>query len=219
MGNVMKVTQVSDPEVEELRRRALEEESYTGDPEADRIVDAAWVVLERSGWAGLKVDLVLAEAGLSTRSFYRHFKSKSELLLVLLEGESRRAAQRLEIRASGFDDPAEQVAAWIAAFIGLGRHPSTSGRTKLFLTMWAILDHEFPDEVARCRATLLAPLVRILEGGKANGAFPVAEPDDDAVAIYSLGTGQLMELKRSSRADADHAIEQTQNFALRALRS
>jgi AcrR family transcriptional regulator len=189
------------------------------DEEAARIIDAAWVILARSGWAGLKVDLVLAEAGLSTRSFYRHFKSKSELLLVLLEGESRRASERLEQAARCQDGPDAQVAAWIENFVGLSRNPQTAGRTKLFLTMWAILDHEFPREVGMCAEILLAPLVRIIEEGRDEGAFPNSEPREDAAAVFALAVGRLMEMKRTKGRNLEGAIEQSTQFSLRALHS
>src|SRR5690606_7633412 len=51
------------------------------------LLDAAMRVLERTGWWGFKVDSVLRQARLSTRSFYRHFEKKNDLLLALLEHE------------------------------------------------------------------------------------------------------------------------------------
>jgi hypothetical protein len=59
--------------------------------------------------------------------------------------------------------------------------------------------------------------VSIIEDGKAAGAFPNAEPHDDAAAIFSLAVGRLMELKRTKCRDAAQAIEACERFALRAL--
>ena len=50
----------------------------------------------RTDAAGLTVAEVLAEAGLSTRAFYRHFQSKDELVLAVFEQEAQRRYAGLE---------------------------------------------------------------------------------------------------------------------------
>ena len=54
------------------------------------LVEAGLTVLRQRGAAGLTVADVLAEAGLSTRAFYRHFHSKDELVLAVYEHEAQR---------------------------------------------------------------------------------------------------------------------------------
>ena len=63
------------------------EPSADANTERERLLRSAKQVLERSGWWGFKVESVLRQAGLSTRSFYRHFEKKSDLLVALLEME------------------------------------------------------------------------------------------------------------------------------------
>ena len=53
--------------------------------EAQRIVDATYRLIERTGGIDPSLRDVLAEAGLSTQAFYRLFRSKDELMLVLLD--------------------------------------------------------------------------------------------------------------------------------------
>ena len=53
---------------------------YEAADEIEMIVHAALAVMERNGYQDAAVAEILSEAGLSTRSFYRHFQSKDELL-------------------------------------------------------------------------------------------------------------------------------------------
>ncbi|WP_242419241.1 helix-turn-helix domain-containing protein, partial [Frankia sp. CpI1-P] len=55
------------------------------------MIRAAYRVLARADSGSVTVSEILTEAQLSTRSFYRHFKSKDQLLLSMFEEESERA--------------------------------------------------------------------------------------------------------------------------------
>ena len=87
--------------------------------ERQRLLTAAMQVLQRSGWWGFKVESVLRQARLSTRSFYRHFEKKSDLLLALLEFELGGAAISLRRVTAAADTPSEKVRAYVAATIDM----------------------------------------------------------------------------------------------------
>src|SRR5438067_10564555 len=65
------------------------------DEETRRILRAAWAVLDRSHFRSLKIRQVLTASNTSASTFYRHFPSKSHLLLALLADETRRGDRRL----------------------------------------------------------------------------------------------------------------------------
>jgi AcrR family transcriptional regulator len=54
-------------------------------PTAMKLLDAAWTVLERSGWKELSFYAIGQEAGVSPSLVWYHFGSKSELLVVLAD--------------------------------------------------------------------------------------------------------------------------------------
>jgi AcrR family transcriptional regulator len=60
----------------------------------DRLLDAAEVVLEKLGPAGLTVDAVIAQAGISKGGFFYHFATKRALMLAMGERLYIEAAQR-----------------------------------------------------------------------------------------------------------------------------
>ena len=56
--------------------------------ERSRLMDAALHVMRRNGFQGASVQDILDYAGLSTRAFYRQFRSKDDLLLAMFRTAS-----------------------------------------------------------------------------------------------------------------------------------
>lgn len=72
------------------------------DKRAD-IVSGAASAFEADSFRGIGVDRVLAPSGTSTRTLYKHFRSKEELVLAVLKDRHRRFAERLEAAAANAD--------------------------------------------------------------------------------------------------------------------
>ena len=157
--------------------------------ERDRLLAAAMQVLERSGWWGFKVESVLRQANLSTRSFYRHFEKKNDLLLALLEVELGRAAIALRKRTAAADSPADKVRAYIAATIDMAYREDLVKPSSLFASHWRELLPEYPEAINRCTERLIAPLAEAIEAGTAGSDFTSSDPLADARAIFYLVAG------------------------------
>ena len=90
------------PLTETLARRAVERSvadrhaEYT--QEMRRIVEATYDLIERTGSLDPSLRDILAHTGLSTQAFYRLFRSKDELLLVLLDDGRRTLVDYLSAR-------------------------------------------------------------------------------------------------------------------------
>jgi AcrR family transcriptional regulator len=74
---------------------------------------AAFEVTRRTGYEDASVAEILEEAGLSTRSFYRHFQSKHDSVLALFRINAEAAAQRLEVRVAAAASPREGLEGWM----------------------------------------------------------------------------------------------------------
>jgi AcrR family transcriptional regulator len=187
------------------------------DPEARRLVDAAWRVLERTNFEGFKVERVIHEADVSTRTFYRYFADKDELLLALLRDEMARAATRLRATVDAEHEPAAMVSVWIRSVIGAAADPRRTARAKLFSAQQPLL-RRFPTDVDEATLHLVEPLRDALILGARSGVFPWAEPERDALAIYAL-TGAAMSDALSDRPGEDigETADRTTSFVLRAL--
>jgi len=169
--------------------REIPEDTDNSESERERLLTAAMQVLERSGWWGFKVEGVLRQANLSTRSFYRHFEKKTDLLLALLEMELGRAAVALRKRTAAADGPADQVRTYIAATIDMAYREDLVKPSSLFASHWRELLPEYPEAINRCTERLIAPLVEAIETGVARGEFTSPDPLADARAIFYLVAG------------------------------
>lgn len=188
--------------------------------ELEQLLQAAERVLARGGYAGLRVEDVLSEAGLSTRAFYRHFTGRSELFLALFDSETARATQRLNAKVCAHADPEDQVKTWIEANLALAFDARLARRTRVFLVERTTMAQEFRDEVRRCVRVVVEPLERAIAAGCEAGRFPDADPRRDALAIHHLCSGLLQDallgLGELNRADA---IALAMRFALGTLRA
>lgn len=181
------------------------------------LVAAGRKLLHRDGAADMTIADVLTEAGLSTRAFYRHFASKSDLLLAIYDNEVDRYTPRLQRRLDAATTARAALEAWIDELLAAGFEPRRGERTRAMFT-WAIpLQQEFPVEFAAVRAALTGPLEAVLEAGRADGSFPDAEPPRHAQFIRAL-TWQLVEERLSGAAiDVAEARDEVLRFCLPAL--
>ena len=150
-----------------MARRALERSAaerhadYVED--VRRIVDATYRLIERTGGIDPSLRDVLAEAGLSTQAFYRFFRSKDELMLVLLDDGRRRLLGYLEHRMARATSPADKVRAWIEGVLAQAGNPAVAARTRPFLAHQDRLAEAFPEEQQASVDLLVGLLVGCLE--------------------------------------------------------
>jgi AcrR family transcriptional regulator len=188
--------------------------------EAHRVLDAAAAVLARTSWRDFKVQAVLREARVPLRTFYRDFTGKSELLVVLLEGEIAPFSARLSTDMAACATPTDRLTLWIERSIEVGFAATTGRRAKMFARTAEALRDDFPVEVTRARRLVIDPLRDAIAEGAQGGDFPHARPEEDAVAIWLLTSSLL----RDSSAGSLHAMTQKEatdfvvRFALLAMR-
>jgi AcrR family transcriptional regulator len=159
------------------------------DPEVQRLLAAAQTVLSRSGWWGFKVESVLREAKLSTRSFYRHFQSKSELLLAVLETEMKQAAARLRRAAAVEGDALTQLESWVEATLAMAYSHELARPANLFAEHWRELLAEYPDRMHSVVDSMVATVLPVIQRGRDEGRWPEARPAEDGLCVFYLVSG------------------------------
>ena len=129
--------------------------------EQQALIDAGLAVLRRHGSEGLTVNDVLAEAGLSTRAFYRHFESKDALVLAIYAHDATGPGTKCR---SGSTTPLTAGRARVLDRRDAGariRQPACRATWPLAREGMR-LQAEFPEEFAAVRAADLDPLVEVL---------------------------------------------------------
>lgn len=161
---------------------------------------------------------ILSTAGVSSRAFYRHFRSKDDLFLALLqEGADEIAARVDRVADAAIGSPADQLAAWIGEIFDLMLDP----RQRMQM---AVIDSEEVRSAAGYRemrehlhASRERSLVDILRRGRDAGVFPLTDPDHDAVAISALVSRVLSSIAPEDLQAVKQAESRLLDFALRAL--
>jgi AcrR family transcriptional regulator len=94
------------------RSLAKREDAYA--TEVRRLLDAALEVMERCGTAARpRVADIVSAAGLSNDAFYRHFRSKDDLVTALLEDGGERLRSYLEHQLAKEATPEGKVRRWV----------------------------------------------------------------------------------------------------------
>lgn len=178
--------------------------------EIRRFIAAGIAVMRRTGTLDPRVIDVVTEASLSNQAFYRHFKSKDELLLAILDDGQRRLVESLERRMTAAPPGVKQVRRWVEGVMEQARNKTSARDTRVFAINAARLAHEFPTESTHSREVLLAPLRAAVQA--AGG-----DRSRDADAIYHLTMGSmqahLSEGTTPSKTDVEHLVR----FALAGL--
>jgi AcrR family transcriptional regulator len=182
------------------------------------IIDAAYSCLSEPHSGPIPVAAILQRAGVSTRAFYRHFESKDELFLALLRQESDALADRLDrIVIDGPSAPVDQLKAWIGQMFGWMH----DAELRMHLT---VIDSDevrvakgYRETRERAHADRERSLVEILRRGRADGSFPLADPEHDAVAISAVISREMVNQSPGDKERLRRSLDWVLEFALRAL--
>jgi len=150
------------------------------------LMRAAYRVMAQHESQTASVQEILAEAGLSTRAFYRHFASKEDLLVAMVREDSTRADAQLAEVVRAAATPTGAILAWIDHWLGLAYDPARLRHTRVLSSDEAVAvagRRNVRDAVQR---TSVAMLAQVLAAGQRSGEFPTAQPDDDARAIQAV---------------------------------
>lgn len=197
--------------------RAMERRRVTYENEVRRLIEAGFTLVQRTGKLEPTVGAIVAEAGLSNQAFYKHFHSKDELLLAMLEEGVLLLRSYIEHRVASGDTCRARIRNWIEGVLEQALSEQGAAATRPFVISRARLSERFPREVEEAEARLTAMLREEIRRGVASGELPAADPERDARLLYNLAMGwverQLVDPSPADVADAKHLVE----FALHGL--
>jgi len=148
------------------------------------LLDAAMTAMARDGFQDTAVHDVVAQAGLSTRAFYRHFDSKEALLVALMRRDAESAARSVEAAVSGASDPFSAVKGWLDTFLDIFYEPRLRQRMAVFNSVATALN--IAEEWDMMRKIHCASLISALRVGHSAGLLYSPAPEVDAFSIHAL---------------------------------
>lgn len=199
------------PVAEALAERALDARRAAYADEVRRLIDAAYAVMRSTGDIEPRVADVVKTAGLSNQAFYRHFRSKDELLLAVLTDGRRRLLATLTARMARAEPGAPRVAAWIEGVLAQARNADAAANTRPFAVHGARIADRYPDEWLASRDALLAPLRPAVA---AAGGDPTRDPEWCYHLAFGAMETALVRRTVPSRSDGERLVA----FVLRGIR-
>lgn len=188
--------------------RSLAERHDAYVTEITAFVEATYRVIARTGTIEPTMREILAEAGLSTQAFYRHFTSKDELLIVILDDGRRRLVDYLDARIASAPQADERIEAWIRGVLAQATDPDAASRTRPFVANIHRLTERFPDEQRASEQLLVDQLAGLVDTGEAEA---------DAAAIYRLTFATMEWHLRHATSPSESDIAHLVRFAARAI--
>jgi AcrR family transcriptional regulator len=203
------------PLVERAIARGFSDRYAAAEEDVARIIDATYRVIERTGTVDPRVRDILDEAGFSSPTFYRHFASKDELLLVILDDGRRRLADYLEHRMA--KATTGRVRAWIEGVAAQAVDRAAASRTRPFLANTARIAEQFPTEQESSQELLLALLTDAVRAAHRAGELATTDVSRDSRAVFDLSFAfmerHVLAGTRPAPADVRHLVA----FCERAL--
>lgn len=192
---------------------------HAADQERRLLYDAAFELMQRNGYDGVTVADVLAAAGLGTRSFYRHFASKADLLNAMFRRDALTFAADLEAQVAAAPTAEAAVFRWVEEILSLGLGGPRSQRAAV-LGSTAAMQSIASAELERSRGLIAAPLTAALTQGKRDGSFAdTINPPHDAELIYAVALDTAERIKSLTSKRKQAALRATTlAFLRRALR-
>jgi AcrR family transcriptional regulator len=193
------------------RSLAKREDEYAG--EVRRLLDAALAVMDRCGTSSRpRVADIVAAAGLSNDAFYRHFRSKDDLVNALLEDGAERLRGYLAHQMAKARSPEAQVRRWVEGVLAQADEDVAAATLSV---LWN--GSSAGGGLAAGRHFAAAPLASLLREPFA--ALGSDAPDLDAALAAHATLGTLSDLlwRRAEPTRAD--VDRVTGFCVRALRS
>jgi AcrR family transcriptional regulator len=143
---------------------------FDDEHERNLIFDAGYTALRDHGH-DFTVAEVLKEAGVSTRSFYRHFESKDALLCAMYLRDAEWAAARLAKRLAAATSPVHSVELWIEGIFAFRGNARRAERVAVLGSIAAMRANGAAEVAAASRKLLTESLAIAIEAGVRDGSF------------------------------------------------
>jgi AcrR family transcriptional regulator len=185
--------------------------------EIQRLIEAGRAVMEREQTMNPRVSDIVAEAGLSNQAFYRHFRSKSELMLAILDDGSRLMADYVEKHMARYDSGIDKIRAWVA-----GSLTQTAASTAASVSRGVILNTlelraEYPEESTQTSHLLRRPLEEAVRLAQQQGEIPAVDPELATEMAFRLTMAMMETWLIARRVPSEAELDYLESFVLSGL--
>jgi AcrR family transcriptional regulator len=132
------------------------------------------------------IEDVLRAAGVNRRIFYRHFRSKDELVMAMLGRAGHIVETGLSEIVAANTDPAKALTSYIEYVLGIGWDENRAREGRAFLSPEVGMTAGIASALEAVYARHRVLLREVLAHGLADGSLPRTVPDRDSFAIHAV---------------------------------
>jgi|HubBroStandDraft_1064217.scaffolds.fasta_scaffold04277_4 AcrR family transcriptional regulator len=185
-------------------------------PKPPATLVAAAQELARDG--DFTVKQVADRAGVALQTFYRHFGSKDELMLAVLEENILQGMDEIAKRANKYEDPLDRLAAVVRAPFHMVTAETDMSSLRFQARERVRLSEEFPAEVEACLSPYRDLLIEYIGGAVDAGVVVPVDVSRDADIILHLVLMYTHNVAAHAVPyDADHVADYLWSFCLAGL--
>ena len=196
-------------------RRSLDPAATRSIERLERMLDAVRELTNEADDASFTVAEVAARAGVSLKSFYRSFESKDDLLLALLEEESRTGAAMLRTSLDRSRLPDERLERYVRGLFKLARQ--APGFSRVLVREHRRLSVERPAELAAALAPLESLLDEEIGAAAAEGRAAPGDVTRAAEIVFAVLLDGLADVNLAGR-DSKEVAASVWHFVAGGLR-
>jgi len=152
----------------------------------ERLLDTARDLANETGSAEFTVQQLCRRAGISLKGFYGCFASKDDLLVALLEEDSRIGATLLAEVVDREVDPDARLHAYVVGLFEMLTIEGALGYARVLVREHRRLSEHRHDDLRRALAPLLDLLATEITSAAEAGAVTTADAARDAQTIFAL---------------------------------
>jgi AcrR family transcriptional regulator len=152
--------------------------------EVAAIMNAAYRLNDQGESRSSAIQDILTEAVLSRRAFYRHFRSKDDLLIAMYRADSQKVAVALRDAIDRASTVFEAVVAWIDHWLAITYDPGRMRHVRVLASRETTNTLGFRSVVMEAQELSISALADIFRRGREQGCFPDVQPEEDARAIH-----------------------------------
>ena len=197
------VTEVVPAWRDRALRRSLDPAATRSMARLERLLDAVRELTDEADDASFTVAEVSARAGVSLKTFYRSFASKDDLLLALLEEDSRTGAAMLTSALESESAPTARLERYVVSLFKLAR--MAPGYARVLVRQYRRLSTDRPRELAAALAPLVELLERQIEAAAVAGAASPGDPARAAEIVFALLLDGLADVTLAGRESGEVA--------------
>lgn len=173
----------------------------------ERLLDAARELANETGGAAFTVAQVAERAGISLKGFYSSFAGKDDLLLALIEEDSRMGATLLAAEVNTQTDPVDRLRAYVYGLFSMLTHPGAMGYAGVLVREHRRLGEYRPDDLRVGLAPLVEMLAGELDAAIVAGFARSPNPRRDAEVLFRVLLTGIHEVTLGRREPADEAAD------------